>query len=212
MQGTDKSQLDFEQISALMDGGLRDAEAAQALQTACGEAGSERWQLYHLVGDVLRDRGLAACGHDAGFVSRLSAELAREPREPRAVVLAPQPADSEVPRREAANDALFRWKMVAGVASFAAVAALGWMVAGGAGLTTPDAELARADVPAQALSLAAAPTTYAASAAGPQGDAVMLRDARLDELLAAHRQAAGASALSNASGFLRNATFEGPAR
>ena len=36
--------------------------------------------------------------------------------------------------------------------------------------------------------------------------------ARLDELLAAHRAAAGASALGNTAGFLRNATFEGPGR
>ena len=41
---------------------------------------------------------------------------------------------------------------------------------------------------------------------------VMLRDARLDELLAAHHQAAGMSGLGGASGFLRNATFEGHGR
>ena len=39
----------------------------------------------------------------------------------------------------------------------------------------------------------------------------MLRDPRLDELLAAHRQLGGA-ALQMPSGFLRNATFEGPGR
>jgi len=39
---------------------------------------------------------------------------------------------------------------------------------------------------------------------------IMLRDARLDELLAAHQQAGGASQMP--SGFLRNATFEGPSR
>ncbi len=41
---------------------------------------------------------------------------------------------------------------------------------------------------------------------------VMLRDPRLDELLAAHRQFGGTSALQMASGFLRNATFEPPGR
>ena len=39
---------------------------------------------------------------------------------------------------------------------------------------------------------------------------VMLRDPRLDALLEAHQQAGGASQMP--SGFLRNATFEGPAR
>ena len=50
---------------------------------------------------------------------------------------------------------------------------------------------------------ARAQATYAAST--PQGN--MLRDSRLDEFLAAHRQAASASALGQAQGFLRNATF-----
>jgi sigma-E factor negative regulatory protein RseA len=40
----------------------------------------------------------------------------------------------------------------------------------------------------------------------------MIRDARLDQLLAAHRQFGSATALQTSGGFLRNATFEGPAR
>jgi sigma-E factor negative regulatory protein RseA len=36
---------------------------------------------------------------------------------------------------------------------------------------------------------------------------VMIRDPRLDELLAAHKQFSGASALQQPAGFLRNATF-----
>ena len=35
----------------------------------------------------------------------------------------------------------------------------------------------------------------------------MLRDAHLDELLAAHRQAADAAALGSTQGFLRNVIF-----
>jgi sigma-E factor negative regulatory protein RseA len=38
----------------------------------------------------------------------------------------------------------------------------------------------------------------------------MVRDARLEELLAAHRQLGSNSALQLPSGFLRNATFEAP--
>ena len=41
---------------------------------------------------------------------------------------------------------------------------------------------------------------------------VMLRDPRLDELLAAHKQYGGATALQMPAGFLRNATFESPSR
>jgi sigma-E factor negative regulatory protein RseA len=36
----------------------------------------------------------------------------------------------------------------------------------------------------------------------------MIRDPRLDELLAAHKQFGGASALQQPAGFLRNATFQ----
>ncbi|HOF51200.1 MAG TPA: anti-anti-sigma factor, partial [Rhodoferax sp.] len=48
----------------------------------------------------------------------------------------------------------------------------------------------------------------AGSAEGP----VMLRDPELDALMAAHQQLGGHSALQMPSGFLRNATFERPAR
>jgi sigma-E factor negative regulatory protein RseA len=53
--------------------------------------------------------------------------------------------------------------------------------------------------------------TPVAAASDPRAPA-MLRDPRLDQLLAAHRQLGGATALQAPSGFLRNATFEGPAR
>ena len=56
----------------------------------------------------------------------------------------------------------------------------------------------------------AAPRTSVAEVERP---AVMIRDPRLDEMLAAHRQlGGGASALQSPAGMLRNATFEGPAR
>ncbi|MDB5931304.1 MAG: anti sigma-E protein RseA, partial [Polaromonas sp.] len=42
----------------------------------------------------------------------------------------------------------------------------------------------------------------------PQGPIV--RDARLEELLAAHKQFGATSAFQESSGFLRNATFEMP--
>jgi sigma-E factor negative regulatory protein RseA len=47
-----------------------------------------------------------------------------------------------------------------------------------------------------------------ATASAPESAPVMIRDARLDELLAAHKQFGGASALQQPAGFLRNATFQ----
>jgi sigma-E factor negative regulatory protein RseA len=101
----------------------------------------------------------------------------------------------------AAND--WRWKLVASVASVAAVAAVGWNVWGTAG--------AGAGVAGPQLAAAPMGVTPVAAASDPRAPA-MLRDPRLDQLLAAHRQLGGATALQAPSGFLRNATFEGPAR
>jgi sigma-E factor negative regulatory protein RseA len=44
--------------------------------------------------------------------------------------------------------------------------------------------------------------------AGNEGQQVMIRDPRLDELLAAHKQFGSTAALQMPAGFLRNANFE----
>ena len=95
----------------------------------------------------------------------------------------------------AANDGSFRWKLVAGVASLAAVSVIAWNAAG---LLSPTS----------APQLALAPELQQVVVASPQGP--MVRDARLEELLAAHKQLGGATALQVPSGFLQNATFETP--
>jgi len=103
------------------------------------------------------------------------------------------------PEITAANDPNFRWKLVAGFASLTAVAAVAWTAATTLGMKPEQPQMA---------AITGAPGTVLA--AGERG--TMLRDARLDELLAAHRQLGAASALQTPAGFLRNATFEGPAR
>jgi sigma-E factor negative regulatory protein RseA len=101
-----------------------------------------------------------------------------------------------------ANDAVLRWKWLAAAASLMAVTVLGWHV-GSVGIDT-SARLASA--PSTGV-----PATVGAAVPGTE-PSVMLRDPRLDELLAAHRQFGGASALQMPAGFLRNATFEQPGR
>lgn len=211
--------LDREALSALMDGELRGEECAALLASASDEA-RECWQLYQLVGDVLRSPDLAACGRDPEFIVQLCTRLQQEPL-PQATPasLAERPPAMPDLARPAANDGVFRWKLVAGLASFAAVAAVGWSVMGGIGPISnaaPQLAQARPAAPVQVGTLQANSSAVPAAETGlaDAGDlgAVMLRDPRLDELLAAHRQTSGASALGNAAGFLRNATFEGPGR
>ena len=75
----------------------------------------------------------------------------------------------------------------------------------GAGIVAQNAPGARAQTLAKAPVVEAPPQVPAAAP-------VMLRDARLDELLAAHKQFGGTSALQMPAGFLRNATFDGADR
>lgn len=184
-----------ELISALADGQLASEDFASVL-AAC-EADEEAlasWSNYHLIGDVLRSPGLAPQGSDAAFVMRLRTRLVQEPALD-AGVSAGKPTPARI-GREASNDNSFRWKLVAGFASVAAVVAVAWSA--GSGLLSPSAapQLARSDTSQQVLVMS------------EQGSVV--RDARMQEMLAEHRQFGGTSALQMPSGFLRNATFETP--
>jgi sigma-E factor negative regulatory protein RseA len=171
-----------------------------------------------LVGDVLRAGSHAPCSDSKAFMARLQQGLAAETPVPVA------PAVLTVPRRaEPANDPIFRWKLVAGAASLVAVAAIGWSLLSTSGGAPTGAQLAQApqqpqqqavvavldasDPHASSAIASAVPTRVQIGNGNPQ---VMLRDPRLDELLAAHRQAGGGSQMP--STFLRNATFEGPSR
>lgn len=198
-----------ELMSALADGQLSREDVAAALQ-ACerDESALVGWNTYHLIGEVLRLPGglpaSAVCGADMAFVSRLSLRLAQQPlviTELKSVdfdsgrVRENAATDLMQHRGAASNDGNFRWKLLAGLASLAAVTAIAWNASG-------------IFSPAAAPQLAQTPGVQQVVVASPQGP--MVRDARLEELLAAHRQLGSHSALQVPSGFLRNATFEAP--
>lgn len=200
MEKMDNEEL----ISALADGQLRGDELARAVALAAGErSGRATWNAYQTVGEVLRAGHAARGSTDTEvFVARLRERLHAEGAHA-APVVAQAPAVALVARPEpAAND--WRWKLVAGLASVAAVAAIGWNMV--APMAAPQPQLAAAPAPVPARAEAAAPESAAVQ------QAAMIRDPSLDKLLAAHRQLGGATALQSTSGFLRNATYEGPAR
>ncbi len=211
------TEMTLEQISALVDGQLQGTEFAQAMDRM-GEADALRstWSTYHLIGDVLRSGVHAPCTDNAAFVTRLQQRLARESVSavPRPVAVPATPvAVPALPHIEAANEPVFRWKLVAGAASLAAAAAIGWNWVG-SGAVPAGPQLAQQQVPTVLASTETsrpAPVQLESNQVlvgnRPQ---VMLRDPRLDQLLEAHQQAGGASQMP--SGFLRNATFEGPSR
>lgn len=187
-----------ELISALADGQLQGEDFARAVQAATADAQArEAWASFHLVSEVLRTgRAAPPASSPEVFLSRLQQRLARERAVTAPPVLAPARPVARA-GQPAANDWI--WKLAAGVASVAAVTAVGWNVWSGGGAGNAQPQLATA--PAAVQQVAADP------AASP-----MLRDPRLDRLLAAHRQFGGASVLQTPSGFLRNATFEAPGR
>lgn len=204
-----------EHLSALADGELQGEELAQAVAYAASEEGESAWRIYHLIGDTLRSSEMAHVAEPA-LLGRLREQLALEPQHggmapvQALAQVAPAPHSAEPEARDAAANApVFRWKLAAGFASLAAVAALGWnaYLGLGAGAAPQGAQLAVAQP-----SVEAAVPAFVATAGGPQGQQVMIRDPRLDELLAAHRQFGSTSALQMPAGFLRNATFEAPAR
>jgi sigma-E factor negative regulatory protein RseA len=198
-----------EQLSALADGELQGDEFAQAMGHVATPEGQAIWAMYHLVGDVLRTPALAQHGQ-RDLLAALRTQIAQEPQRPQ---FTPQAQVLQLARKPAANVALLRWKMVAGFASLAAVSALGWNVALGLrGEAGPGAlagaQLAAA-VPATPVP-AVAPNQVLAVADLPSGPQLMLRDPRLDELIATHNQYHGANNLQVPAEFLRNATFAAP--
>ena len=73
-QGADRR----ERLSALADGQLQGDELSAAFAYAAeDEDGAKTWQLYHLVGDVLRSADLAQPANPA-FMARLREQLAQE--------------------------------------------------------------------------------------------------------------------------------------
>lgn len=191
----------LERLSVLMDAEARPDE----LQRACAAwrddaAQRERWHTWHLIGDVLRSDELAADPRrDAALLARLRTRLEAEP----ALLAAAEPA----PR-------VARWPALRVPAAVAA----GFLVVGAAVLVlrppappAPVLASAAAPQPAAAASVAAAqealaeaPVTFASGQ--------MIRDARLEQYLAAHKQYGGSAALGVPSGFLRSATVEVPLR
>lgn len=194
-----------EHLSALADGQLSAEEWQQALHYAAQESGRKAWQEYHVIGDVLRSPELAHHAHNSqAFLAGLHQRIAQDVVQPQRSVAArvlPSESAPGIARADAANQALFRWKMVAGLASLAAVSVMGWNILEATRAGSAGAQLATA--PASQMA-----TGTQVAAQQPPQEPVMLRDPRLDELVAAHRQSRGAAALQMPARFLRNTNLE----
>lgn len=199
---SDDYDADHQLVSALADGELRGEEFSRALDLlGHSERAVAAWDSYHVVGDALRGADVAITRKERAFVKQVRAQVDG------AAIARVQFADAPhaLPRRQdgaparlAANDPARRWKWLAAAASVAAAAAIGWPLLG-------------LDSSASLSASVTQPQAAQASSSAEATAGVMLRDPRLDELMAAHKQFGGTSALQMPSGFLRNATFGGPA-
>ena len=183
-----------EMLSALFDGQTSSENVLANLPCAGRDGMHSDWNCYQLIGEVLRGSSAGIVGADPAFLQRVSARLNHEVVELLAVPVVMTVGPVAIQAVMAANDQQFRWKLVAGFASLGAVAVLAWTLTGSStGISAPQL--------AQGVTV---PTLVTASPEGP-----MIRDARLEELLSAHKQM-GATTLQVPSGFVRNAGFEAP--
>jgi sigma-E factor negative regulatory protein RseA len=197
-----------EHLSALVDGELDVAAAGTACTRWRDDPSVRRnWHAYQWIGDVMRSEDLAvAPARDEAFLQRLRARLADEP-----AVLAPQPLPASA---ASAGNARRRWGWMAPSAVAAGfVAVAGTVFVMRAPLAPEGAGLAQSGS-AQTIPVStAAPGAARIVAATPDvATATLIRDARLDRYLAAHKQFVGSSALGAPSGYLRAATVDGTNR
>lgn len=188
VNGTGQTDAMRQTLSALMDG---QNESSQ-FDSACGlwrsnAEARECWHTYHLIGDVLRSDELASRpGRDAAFLSAVRSRLAHEP-----VPLAPAPISS-APAAVRGDTARWRGRLMAPMAVAAGfVAVAGVLVVTRVG--NPD--VAPAAVPV--ASVAGQPDVMVANGQ-------LIRDARLDRYLAAHRQVSNRAGVHVPGGVVRS--------
>jgi sigma-E factor negative regulatory protein RseA len=190
------------QLSALMDGEVDEPCVAQVCAVWRDDPTARRtWHAWHLIGDVLRSEDLASeARRDAVFLSSLRSALGSEP-----VVLAPDPVSTA--RRPSRRG----WATAGAVAAgFAAVIGV-TLLMNGLGPSAQAPVLAQREAPPspQAVAAAVPVVQVAAPVPDPQvlvADGKLIRDARLDRYLAAHKPFGGNPALALPSGFVRART------
>lgn len=168
----------MEKISALMDGELDSSEASLQLRRLKEDpALREHWDLYHLVGDVLRKEGAASSRISRG----VSARLAQEP-----TIMAPR---YTAPRR------VTRYAMSA-AAGVAGLAVVGWLTFSGVAGGPAPQQVARTNAPTPQL-------VKAPEAVVAQNTSAPATDLEVDDYLRAHQAATDFRTLHGAPLYVR---------
>lgn len=186
-----------ERLSALADGELcaDDIGALLDAMEAAPEA-YEAWALHHANAAAIRGERISSASGDIAFWQSVQDQLEAEPILAVTTIPVPQVVRSAA---KVANEPFWRIRSVASLAIVFAVgglAAVLWPEGGGQ----------------ENLAVSATGPAPAVAAIPVVDGNVMLRNPELDALMAAHQQMGGHSAWQAPSGFLRNATYERPAR
>lgn len=186
----------WEELSAMVDGEADAAQQARCLELwRSQDECRARWNEYQLIGDVMRSEELVGRSHaDAAFLRGLRDRLAHEP-----TVLRPVVGGSV--HRSALRS---RWLGPVAVAAGVGAVALSLSLLGPAGPgSAGDTTLAGTAKPPPAHMASAVPVVPTE----PQLRMVsgqLIRDARLDRYLAAHRQGANGAALQMPGSVVRS--------
>jgi sigma-E factor negative regulatory protein RseA len=193
---TDADERQRFTLSALVDGELDAQELGRGCAAWAGDEDLRRtWHAYQLIGDVLRSDDLASPpSRDAALLAALRVRLAAEP-----VVMAPTAAPLARVRRAG-------WRVPVAIAAGVVAVAGVVSVLEPALLGTPGGP-ALAALPGGG----AAPGVVQVGLTPPSRDQ-MLRDARVDEYLRAHRDAFAGSPVALPGGALRSVEFQPPQR
>lgn len=198
-----KSDERRQDLSALVDGDLGESEVARLCRDWRDDAELRvTWHAYHLIGDVLRSDDLAHAGaHDEAFLQAVRRRLANEP-----VVMAPAATVAPAPAARRRG-----WLApVAAAAGFVAVA--GVLVVTRLAAPGGDGAPVMADAPPGSSPAAVVRVSAGAAAPAPVvAEEVLIRDARLDRYLEAHKQY-GPSIAMVPGGVVRSTATAAPQR
>ena len=215
--GFTKGSAEAERLSALVDGETDGAASDAACAGWRVDAEVRRtWHAWQLIGDVLRSEDLASsAARDQRFLVALRARLATEPVVLAPAALLPVLESTHAGRRASSSRRVaVRWMLPSAIAAgfmlvigtFAVLRPIG----SPANPATAVAQAAGVEVASPLREVSVRESAAPTSAAVVNGK--LIRDARLDRYLAAHKQFAGTSALGVPSAFLRSATVDAEPR
>lgn len=209
MKTTEKSG---EQISALADGELSEAEIDSIISGLRDPSAKSDWELYHQIGDVLRSDDMAVA-FSPEFATRMMARLDAEPTivMPAAAIIShakelechQNRPDKIVEQRRWALPSMLAAAAVATVAFVATPQLMVGILGEGAETRNITASQAEKSEPVLAESSAKQGQTSVVAASAPEG--IVYRDARIDDYLMAHQRFS--PSVYNSAQYTRSATL-----